>query len=364
MDLQGQIAAEQAIVNCNSHKRETPWPDRFTKLVRLLNLQQRETEIRRCFHLVCGESMQPGAGWSSLNTDGTPVQLALSLIAGRPPAFEFVGEPFQCGMDYTARRSFGLESAARLAGALGVQRELQDIQSPLSALGSECPAGECEDPVGAFWVGAAFESAPPDSMTAYANVRRGPEDSRWTRLAQFAEAIAGAEWQPVFAVAKACGSKPLGAGVRIRAGAHPHARIYFSAYGVILQEYRRIFRETAAGKPFDHALAVFFETALKTGATLPTQSAVLSFGSDGHGEWSPKLELCGHCAWRTDKEATIYCGAWLERMGMDADLYCDAVAILADHRRRESVRVHAYVGIGAKRDLPYASIYLNPGRDV
>ena len=360
--LQGQIAAGQVSASFSSREREAPTPSWFTNLVRRLDLHEREVEIRRCFDMVCADSLRPGAGWSSLNIDGTPVQFALSLVKGQRPAFEFIGEAFRSGMAYAERRGSGLESMARLAETIGVKTELNIVRSHLAALGDDRTAGDCEDPAGAFWLGAAFESAGSASMTIYANARRGTEAARWKRLAEFAGSIADADWPRVFAIAEAGDFKPLGAGARIRKERRPDLRVYFAAYGVKLQDYRRMYCEAGAGEPFDNALTVFFETALGEDAAFPTRSAVFSFGSNGDGEWAPKLELCGHCAWRTDDEAKMLCGTWLERMGMDADVYRDAVRILTDDERRQQAGVHAYVGVGMRRDQPYASIYLNPGR--
>ena len=124
-----------------------------------------------------------------------------------------------------------------------------------------------------------------------------------------------------------------------------------------------MFREVGAGEGFDRALALFFEELLEGKSSFPTRSAVFSFGSNGNGGRSPKLELCGHCAWGSDLEAEAHCGKWLRRLGMDADLYFDVVRILAhDLETSESPQLHAYVGVGMKHDQPYASIYLNPGR--
>jgi hypothetical protein len=363
MALRDQIAAEQAFKKFSLREPEARTPGRFTRLVRRLGFREREAEIRRCLDLVCAESLRPGSGWSSLNADGTPVQFALSLIEGRRPSFEFVGEAFQTGMEYSARRESGLERMTRLAGAIGATPELEPVRQPLETLAHGGAAGDGEDPAGAFWIGVSFEPEGAASMTVHANVRRGPEDSRWTRLAEFAGSVAEAEWGRIFAVAQAGTLKPLGAGVRITGHGRLHARVYFGAYGVTPQDYRRMFREAGAPEPFDRALAMFFEAALEAESAFPTQSAVFSFGSNGDGAWSPKLELCGHCAWNSDSEAEARCGTWLERLGMDADLYRDVIRILAgDRDSQESTCVHTYAGVGMRRDQLYASIYLNPGR--
>jgi hypothetical protein len=267
-------------------------------------------------------------------------------------------------MEYVARRAFGLECMTRLASMIGVQSYLGAVQQHLAVLTDAGTAGDCEDPAGAFWIGSAFEPAGTASMMIYANARRGQEAARWKRLAEFAASVVEADWPRIFAVAEASAFKPLGTGVRISTQHRPHARIYFGAYGVKPEEYRPVFREAGAGEPFDRALAVFFDEMLGADAVFPTRSAVFSFGSNGDGEWSPKLELCGHCAWSTDKETEARCTRWLARLGMDVDLYRDVVAVLTRKRESASTCVHAYMGVGMRHDQPYASIYLNPGRDV
>jgi hypothetical protein len=361
MDLRGRIAAEQAIANFNLPETQAGTPDRLTRLVQRLGVYEQSAEIRRCFDLVCKESWHPAAGRSSLNVDGTPVQFALSLSKGRSTALEFVGEAFGTSMDYPARREFGLERMTRLAQVIGVEFELDAVRQHLEEVTDGSTAGDYEDPAGAFWIGASFGRDDARSMTIYANARRGEEAARWNLLAEFAESVAEGEWPQIFAIAEAGALKPLGAGVRITAHRSPHARVYFGAYGVRPREYRRMFREADAGDGFDRALALFFEELLEGESSFPTRSAVFSFGSNGDG-WSPKLELCGHCAWGGDPEAEAHCGKWLRRLGMDADLYFDVVRILAhDPETSGSPQLHAYVGVGMKDDQPYASIYLNPG---
>jgi len=332
-------------------------------LAQALGVYEQNAEIRRCFDLVCKESSHPGAGWSSLNADGTPVQFGLSLSKGRSTALEFVGEAFGTSMDYPARREFGLKRMTRLAQVIGVEFELDAVRQHLEEVTDGSTAGDYEDPAGAFWIGASFGRDGARSMTIYANARRGAEAARWNLLAEFAESVAEGEWPRIFAIAEAGALKPLGAGVRITAHRSPHARVYFGAYGVRPEEYRRMFREADAGERFDRALALLFEELLGGESSFPTRSAVFSFGSNGSGGWSPKLELCGHCAWSADLEAEAHCGKWLQRLGMDADLYFDVVRILAhDPETSESLLAHAYVGVGMKHAQPYASIYLNPGR--
>jgi hypothetical protein len=362
-DLQGPIVGEPAIANFKLLRRSAEAPDRLTRLVRRFSLHQREAEIRRCFNLVCGSALRSAACRSSLNADGTPVQFALSLAKGRTPAFEFVGESFRAGMEYPARRALGLELMARLAPVIGAELELHAVRRHLEALADGCPAGDYEDPAGAFWIGASFDPAGETSMTVYANARRGNDRARWKRLAEFTRSVAEADWPRIFAVAEAAALKPLGAGVRVSARRRPHVRVYFGTYGVRPEDYRRMFREAGAGEAFDGALALFFEETLGEAVAFPTRSAVFSFGSTGDGGWSPKLELCGHCAWRSDCHAETRCGRWLDRLAIDTDLYRDTVGILAGGREQQGApHVHAFVGVGMRHEKPYASIYLNPGR--
>jgi hypothetical protein len=344
--------------------REKRVQGRFERLIRRADICERGVEIRRCFALTCAESLRAGGAQSSLNADGTPVQIALSLVPGRPAAFEFVGEPFQSAMDYPARLAFGFECMSRVAEVTGVQEALDAVRPRLEGLADTAPAGDCEDPVGALWIGAAFDREGDSAMTVYANVRRGSEEGRWTRLIRFVGGFGPGDWSPIFAVASAGRLKPLGAGLRLRRGRMPQVRLYFCAYGVRPEAYRRMFRDAGAGMEFDQALDEFFAGVLGDECTHPTRSAVFSFGSDEE-RWSPKFEMCGHCAWRSDRESIARCGPWLERLRVDADFYRDVVEILSVGREEFGTpAAHAYVGVGMKRGQTYASIYLNPGRDL
>ncbi len=330
--LRGKIVGARAL----EKRSQGQAPDPLQRLIRRFGVSAQTANIRRCFDL------RVGAGRSSLNADGSPVQFALSLAARRPTALEFVGE--DAAGDYAMRQALGIKHMEALAQAIGAQNELSSVRPWLEAVAGTGPAGDCEDPAGAFWIGASFDPRGGTAMTVYANARRGDEEGRWQRLTE----------PRIRAVVEARGLKPLGAGIRLSAGVKPRKRVYFGAYGVTPDEYRRMFRESGCGTKFDEALDVFFAEMLRDERAYPTRSAVCSFGFDD-GEWQPKLELCTHCAWQTDSEATERCAAWLEQLGLDADLYRDVVEILA----RE--HVHAFVGTGMKRGEAYASIYLNPG---
>lgn len=351
MDLRERIAAEPVFKDQPSE--QAPAPGRLTTLARLLGLSGREAEIERCFHLVCGDALEPSAGWSSLNADGVPVQFAFSLLKGRRPALEFIGEPFRAGMEFSERRAFGLERMTRLAKPLGLDSDLELVRSHLQDLAIEDPPedGE-EDPAGAFWIGVSFDPGGTASMTVYGNARRGREESRSKRVAAFAQAVTKREWGPIFRVADSAGLKPLGAGVRITGSAHPHARVYFASYGTTPHNFRCMFADAGAPPQFDAALTAFFEAVLECDS-FPTHTAVFSFGARAGGDWSPKLELCLHCAWRRADEGAVRCRACLDRLQVDIGSYHQAIPIAG---------IPVYLGIGMSQAQPYASLYLNPGR--
>ena len=159
------------------------------------------------------------------------------------------------------------------------------------------------------------------------------------RLAEFTGSVAEADWPRIFAVAEAAALNPLGAGVRVSAHRRPHVRVYFGTYGVRPEDYRRMFREAGAGEAIRRrACPVFRRNHGRRVAAFPTRSAVFSFGSTGDGGWSPKLELCGHCAWRSDCDAEARCGRWLDRLAIDPDLYRDTLGILAGGREERERR--------------------------
>ena len=106
-------------------------------------------------------------------------------------------------MEYAERRAFGLERMTRLAEAISVRCEVEAVRERLEVLADSGTAGDCEDPAGAFWIEASFKPDGDTSMTVYVKARRGPQASRWDRLAEFAESIAQAEWPRIFAVAQA-----------------------------------------------------------------------------------------------------------------------------------------------------------------
>jgi len=341
-----------------------PLVGRLARLLERFGVAERRAEILGCVARVCGESLEEGAGPSSLNADGTPLQLALSVTAGRPTRFEFVGEACGAAADrYEARRAIALDRMNALAETIGVSPELGAVRSRLEALGGPGRAGDGEDAAGAFWLGASFASAGGAAMTVYGNVRRGDEAGRWQRLAAFATGMGSADWASLLEIAGMSGLSPLGAGVHLRPGGSPRYRLYFRAYGRRPEEHRRMFARAGCGVAFDRALAGFFDELLGAARVHPLRSSVVSFGSDADALLLPKLELCAHCAWSSDAEAALRCQSWLTRSGLDAGLYRDTVGILAEGRQAAgAAMVNTFVGAGMRRGTPYASIYLNPGR--
>jgi hypothetical protein len=340
--------------------------ERVARMLERFGIEGRRAEILGCLDLVCGESLRAGAGRSSLNADGTPLQLALSLAAGRPACFEFVGEVFAPEAEaYEARRRVAINCMREVSDTIGVRPELGAVGPRLEALAGTGQVGDGEDPAGAFWLGASFPPSDDAAMTVYANVRRGSEADRWKRLAAFVGGIGNADWSSLLAIVETGGLSPLGAGVHLRAGRGARARLYFRSYGLRPSEHRRIFDRAGSGAEFDRALEVFFEELLGEERSRPTRSMVVSFGCDAEGPLVPKLELCAHCAWKTDAEATLRCQGWLRRIGIDSGLYRDALGIVTDGREApHTTMTHVFVGLGMKPEGPYASIYLNPGRDA
>jgi hypothetical protein len=74
-----------------------------------------------------------------------------------------------------------------------------------------------------------------------------------------------------------------------------------------------------------------------------------------------KLELCGHCAFDTDIQANKRCIDWLSEAGVYSAPYVQMVDHLSGGvLSGTEARLHAYLGIGARKGQPYSTFYFNP----
>jgi len=336
---------------------------RLDALIPSFGLAAERTTIRHAYRLLCRESLGLSTGrrparMSRLNADGMPFQFGLTL-GPSPAPLQFVtetGPPFAGNVERAAAARRSIHRLAGLADA-------RDGRSLLTELLSEFAPPEdpdlLADDAGALWIGAAFASGRRPRLKVYVNAKWGRQESRWTRLAAFADRVGAArEWKATRGLVEEL--EPLGMSLTLAAGAAPAARIYLSGYGMSFSYYERL-AAACGGPAYAELLRLYGQTMLTDDYSHPTRSAVWSLGTAAGSLIDHKLELCGHCAFDSDARIPARCVEWLRKVNVSPELYLRVVDVLSEGTLSAvDAKLHAYLGVGVNRGRPYSTFYFNP----
>jgi hypothetical protein len=198
------------------------------------------------------------------------------------------------------------------------------------------------------------------ALRIYVNGAWGNEVERWSRLHRLASHFDLDEpWLEARNLLPA-GMKPLGGAVTIARDGAATGRLYVSGYGHRMQRYLAVAR-AVSGEHLADALARYACCLLGDDFRYPTASAVCSFGLSRGRPLETKLELCCHCLFRNDVEASTRLRACLAAVGADAGEYLQLLDILTDGRLDGgALRHHSYAGVGIRDDRAYFPVYLQP----
>lgn len=339
------------------------------RLIPLFGVSRQASDILTSFDTLCTESLNIDIRrrvpeFSRINADGTPFQFSLSLSRDRPAPLQFLGEAGRPGCSMEERRSAGFASLGGLARACGVIEEVERITPTLCHLAPERHPDLLADASGIFWFALSFWPNSAPSLTVYINGRWGAETARWQRLDDVAAFFDSTDrWRSLASLAPP-GLSPLGIAFTLRPKRPPSVRIYLQAFGKPLSVYRTLFLASATTPRASEAFEEFGRYVLRDDAGYPTRSAVFSIELPAAPMAGAKFELCAHCAFAHDAEAATRISCWLQRLGVDDQIYHATVSSLSLGRRLSDSALpslHAYVGVGARGAEHYASVYLNPG---
>jgi hypothetical protein len=344
------------------------WLDYFAvqlgSIIGHFDLRDQRDQILRAFALICKESLgtqanSPPPNFSRINFDGIPLQYSLALGAFEP-ALQFIGEAGGADSSNSARLELSKERISSLL-------ELLRIDGPsfrLSELLDEmAPAGDPDllsDHAGSLWLSPSFSARQAAKLTVYINAKWGPDKKRIDRLDRFASYLgADLHWEKFETLANS-EAGPLGAAVTLSGDSRPTGRIYLSTYGRPVDYFVSLARAMTKSS-FAKLFESFATIILGEDCQYPTRSGVCSVGLGTDGEPALKFELCGHCAFENDVQAKSRCLEWLTLMKVDPTPYLRLLATLSEnHLSPASSVLHAYVGVGLKRNQPYTTIYLKP----
>jgi hypothetical protein len=337
--------------------------DLIAALIARFDLQGSRSLIMRTYKDICRDSLAFPCGTrppgdSRINHDGTPIQFAVTVGSGHH-TLQFLGEATTPGMVGLERMRAGRECITAVAGHLHVDGALSSVTHLLDALAPETAIDLLADPGGAYWVGAAFAGECESHLRIYVNANWGKEDTRWARLSRFAAHFEFAQW-PEVAARLEPDLQPLGIAITLSGEHPPTGRIYLSAYGKRMPFYEEL-ADVYGGANLARQVGEFGRCVLGDDYAYPTRTAVCSFGLGGDTMPDFKFELCAHCLFASDVEATARLRCWFAAANLDASDYLDMLDVLSSGPvSGKAPDLHCYVGVGLRRGAPYATIYLKP----
>jgi hypothetical protein len=336
----------------------------LTSIVERFDLKESEPRILRTYSAICDRSLAFPLGpqlptFSRINNDGTPIQIATTL--GAPfRVFQFVSETGWPGASGSERLRAGRECITTVARLLDADAPLQDVASLLSELVPENDPELLADPAGALWIGAAFASTHHPRLRVYVNGSWGRQDDQWVRLDRFASHFCALEaWREARKILPP-EMKPLGSAVTLAREAAATGRIYVIAYGKLVKDYEKLAR-AVSGDRFAEALRQYAECLLGEDRCYPTPTVVCSFGLATRRDLDFKIELCSHCLYPSDAEASDRLRSCLDAAGVDTADYLHLLEVLTEGELNNSaLELHSYAGIGVRDGESYFPVYLKP----
>lgn len=287
------------------------------------------------------------ADWrSTLNNDGSPIQICLGLRPGNAgPNTRLIIDPHRGARDAPSRRRQSQDALARLAGWFA-----PDVATLCtSALEHMAPSGRGIPYLrdgGDAWLAAGIGGR---GVAIYATARWGDPASRWARALAWLADLSPAATQAAKTLAKlAEHSILISVGVEGSCADDARAKFYWrpkgsaplSGLGVALLTHE--------------ALPAFLSDATERMAT-PVSAIVGSVGvSVATGALADvKLDLCGHCVPRSRND-------WAQRIDRLASRHGLTAPPFMALARDAPIEI-AFVGLGIDRDLqPRLNIYLKP----
>ena len=342
--------------------------EQLDHLISRFALQAHETLLGQAFELLSREALAIPAGaggpgyFSTLNEDGTPFQLALALHrADASVELQFLGEVGGFNLSNQERQDLALETVSALSRLFGCENEWRANRAVVERFAPRDNLELSTDTGSAFWLGVSCRPREAPRLLLYANAHYGSDRAPWSRLAEWASHLGARDrWesqQPLLREKM----RPLGVSLSLQAGRPPAGRIYVRGYGNPLNYYQHL-AAAAIGTPFAELLETSAYALLGAECAYPMRSVVCSyaFAKDRHLDF--KTELCAHCLFNTDTEATTRCRDWLHRLGMPVGPYLAFLRnLIGDPPPATARGLHSFVGLGSDAHRAYCTLYFNPG---
>ena len=287
------------------------------------------------------------AGWrSTLNNDGSPIQICLGLRPGTAvPAVRLIADPHLGGQDAPSRSGQSRHALAQLA-----EWHAPDMTSLCTSVLEHIAPSGCGIPYlrdgGDAWLAAGIDGR---GVAIYATTRWGDPASRWARALAWLVGLSPTAAQAAATLTElAAHSTLISVGVEGSNAGNARAKFYWRANG------SAPLSQLGVSLLMHEALPAFLSDATEGMAT-PVAAIVGSVGvTIATGSLADvKLDLCGHCVPRSRVDWARRIEGYARRYGMTAPPF---MALGPD-----APIAIAFVGLGIDRDLqPRLNIYLKP----
>lgn len=286
---------------------------------------------------------EPSGGRSSLNNDGTPLQICVS-VGGARRTCRLIADPAATVGDADARFARGEAALGALLDARGPA--LRGLCEHILAATLPPPGERAALPSGLLWLAA--DLAGP-GLAVYTTARWGDEAGRWTRALAWLDEVlpdsraARGRLEPLRTLAR-----PVAHAIEGADPARARAKLYF----------RTVAPEPMVRLGLDllhDAWVVEFLELLIGDAAIRAETIVYSLGfTIGDGALCDiKLDVCAHCTPRSPPAWTALLGEWTERSG--------AAAFGVDRALLSGAAEVAFVGAGVRSDGELrTNLYLKP----
>lgn len=322
-------------------------------------------QLHRACELICKEALQfsPGRGFdrpSRLNNDGTPVQFAFST-SHDDQSLQFLSEIAGPGLFLVRSIELAITKIRRLSMMLHLAGDPDSIAALLyrmCAPGPQRIEQTCECP---FWLGAGVSRNGRLGIKIYINGKMGDKNCQWERFDQFAAFLGVSNEAQNLRQLLAGHMSPLGMAICLNQVGNPTGRIYLSSYGKRVSYYEDLLRNFVSTQNVS-VFSRYSELMMGEDYAYPTQNVVFSVGLNQQAAASSdvKIEFCGHCLFKDDRQARNRCLRWLGLRGFDACLYEKMLAVIAPQLSGNGLNTHMFLGVGWKKQAEYTTIYLKP----
>lgn len=292
-----------------------------------------------------GIPRDPAQWRSTLNNDGSPVQVCIGLRAGGAPSVRVIADPHIGAKDPASRSAQSRRALLRLAGW-----HAPDMAGLCSSVLARVAPSGCAIPYlrdgGDVWFAAGIGGC---GTAIYATTRWGDPAARWTRAIAWLRDVSPTAARSTAMLAElAAHTTLISVGVEGSAAGNARAKFYWRPNGSAPL--------AGLGIPLltHEALPAFLADATE-GMAVPASAIVGSVGVHlASGSIADvKLDLCGHCVSRSRID-------WADRIDRYAQRHRLTGLPLAALDPEAPVEI-AFVGLGVDDDhRPRLNVYLKP----